>query len=285
MNPQKNIQKKEPVNLGLSPCPNDTFMFYALLHGRVEAPCKIIPQMYDVEELNRMALARKIDVSKVSYHLLGHVLDSYLLLKSGSALGWGCGPLLVARKQAQDTPIEQGLIAIPGEYTTAALLLRMYMPNARDLVPMYFAEIPEAVATGKVSAGVIIHESRFTYKKLGLHCVRDLGAWWEKTARQPIPLGGIIAKRTIDPHLTRAIEQAIKASIRYGFEHREETMEFVRSHAQETSVEVIDQHIDLYVNEFSTDLGSKGIQAVKSLLNNGYRKGIFPNPLSKALIL
>ncbi len=274
-----------PLNLGLSPCPNDTFMFYALLHGKVETPCEIIPHMHDVEELNRMVLSGNLDVSKVSYHLLGHVLESYLLLKAGSALGWGCGPLLVSRAKEARAHLERGPIAIPGEYTTAALLLRLYMPEASNLIPMYFARIPQAVAKGEVTAGVIIHESRFTYKNLGLHCIQDLGAWWEETARLPIPLGGIIAKRTIDSHVIIALDRAIRSSIEYAFEHRNETMQFVQAHAQETSTEVIDKHIELYVNEYSLNLGIKGIKAVKSLLDHGFQKGIFPNPFSMALSL
>ncbi len=279
------FRKDVTLDLGISPCPNDTFIFYALLHGKVDTPCRIVPHIFDVEELNNKVVEGELDASKVSYHLLGHVLESYVLLRSGSALGWGCGPLLVAKKEGACEGLERCAIAIPGRYTTAALLLRLYKPEASNLVPMFFAEIPRAVSTGEVDAGVIIHESRFTYMELGLHCIQDLGAWWEGKTGMPIPLGGIIARRSLDVSLLKDLDKAIHNSIKYAFEHRDETMEFVRAHAQETSQEVIDDHIALYVNEYSLDLGQKGTEAVEYLIDLGLQKGIFSAPPSEALTL
>lgn len=274
------------IELGISPCPNDTFSFYALLKGKVPSPCPLSLHVYDVEELNRMVLAGELDVSKVSYHLFGHVIGTYVLLRSGSALGWGCGPLLVARKgSACSVSLEGARVAIPGEYTTAAMLLRLYAPGATGLVPMFFADIPRAVASGRVDAGVIIHESRFTYRELGLACIQDLGAWWESNTRLPIPLGGIVAKRSLGRTLLKGLEEAIRNSIKYAFSHRNETVDFVKAHAQETSREVIDRHISLYVNEYSLDLGTEGIEAVRAFVEIGADAGVLPARSPEPIVL
>ncbi|RKX60671.1 MAG: 1,4-dihydroxy-6-naphthoate synthase [Thermodesulfobacteriota bacterium] len=271
----ENVGNNNRINLGFSSCPNDTFIFYALLHNKVHLKYKLSPLIADVEELNQRVLARSIDISKVSYHVLGHVLDDYMLLRSGSAMGRGCGPLFLARKPLDPQDFEQYRIAVPGEYTTATLLLKLFAPGIKELVPMNFALIAPAVAKGEVDGGIIIHETRFTYHELGLICIQDLGAWWEEKTGFPIPLGGIIARRSLDIELLQAIDAAIGMSIRLAFENPEATWDFVMEHAQEMSYEVVRRHIDLYVNQYTLDLGEEGIKAVEFLLKQGQKKGIF----------
>ena len=263
------------LTLGISPCPNDTFMFGALLTGRISTPFRFRLHMADVEELNRMVLAGSLDVSKVSYHLYGHVRNRYSCLRAGSALGRGCGPVLVSRGPVTGRGLAGLRIAIPGEYTTAALLLRMYSPDAGPLVTMNFARIPGAVASGEVDAGVIIHESRFTYRNLGLECVRDLGEWWEKGTGRPIPLGGIVARHDLGHAEKQALERSIRASIEYAFENRDEIFPFIKEHAQELDRDIIEQHIALYVNRYSIDYGDEGGEAIEFLLRRGSDAGIF----------
>jgi 1,4-dihydroxy-6-naphthoate synthase len=268
----------QTLALGYSPCPNDTFIFYALVHGRVDCSFgSIIERLEDVETLNRLALAKTLDISKVSYHLLGHIRDEYCLLRSGGALGRGCGPLLVAREPVALEDLAGRPVAIPGRYTTAALLLRLAAPWLDTLVEMPFHEIMGKVARGEVAAGAIIHESRFTYADYGLVRLMDLGAWWEEETGQPIPLGGIVARRSLGKHTISAIDAALKASVAYGFAHRSEAHGYIRSHSQEMSAKVCDAHIDLYVNNFSLDLGSAGETAVTTLLSRGEAIGLFPH--------
>ncbi|MCK4425230.1 MAG: 1,4-dihydroxy-6-naphthoate synthase [Deltaproteobacteria bacterium] len=271
----ENVGNNNKITLGLSSCPNDTFIFYALLHNKVSLQYKLSPLIADVEELNQRVLARSIDVSKVSCHVLGHVLDDYMLLRSGSAIGRGCGPLLLARTPLGPQNFEQCRIAVPGEYTTAALLLKLFAPGVKDLVPMNFASITQAVAEGKVDGGIIIHETRFTYHDLGLICIQDLGAWWEEKTGFPVPLGGIIAKRSLGTELLQAIDTALGMSIKLAFKNPEITWDFVREHAQEMSYEVMRKHIDLYVNQYTLDLGEEGIRAVEFLLELGQKGGVF----------
>ena len=271
----ENVGNNNRITLGLSSCPNDTFIFYALLHNKVPLQYKLSPLMADVEELNQRVLARSIDVSKVSFHVLGHVLDDYMLLRSGSAMGRGCGPLLLARTPLDPRNFDKYRIAIPGEYTTAALLLKLFAPGVKELVPINFALIARAVARGEVDGGIIIHETRFTYHDLGLICIRDLGAWWEEKTGFPIPLGGIIAKRSLGIELLQAIDAALRMSIESAFENPEAVWDFVMEHAQEMSCEVMRKHIDLYVNQYTLDLGEEGIKAVEFLLEQGQKKGAF----------
>lgn len=265
------------LSLGFSPCPNDTYIFQALVHGRVTMPSASFaaPLLEDVETLNAWALEGRLEVTKLSFHALGHVLDRYALLRTGAALGRGCGPLLVTGS-ARSGRMEQWRIAIPGELTTAALLLRIYRPDCRNLKVMRFDRIMEAISQGEVDAGVIIHESRFTYREQGLRCVRDLGEWWEETTGLPIPLGCIAARRTLASTQRGEIEAAIAASIRWADQHPEEGWEYIRSHAQEMEPAVMRSHIGLYVNDFSRDLGEDGLHAVRELLRRGAEAGIFP---------
>jgi 1,4-dihydroxy-6-naphthoate synthase len=264
--------------LGFSPCPNDTFIFDALVHGRV--PCgglSFCERLEDVETLNHLALSGVLDVSKVSYHLLGHILKDYLLLASGGALGRGCGPLLVAREPLDPAALAGRKIALPGRYTTAALLLRLFDPSLADFVYLPFDRIMGAVADGSVAAGVIIHESRFTFASHGLLKILDLGEWWERTTGHPIPLGGIAAKRTLGRDTLLALERGIAQSVDYARAHPAEARPYIRAHSQEMSDEVCDAHIGLYVNGFSRGLGSEGKGAVRLLLDHAAAAGIIPH--------
>jgi 1,4-dihydroxy-6-naphthoate synthase len=269
--------EKTHLSLGFSPCPNDTFIFDALVHGRV--PCgglSFSERLEDVETLNRMALAGLLDVSKVSYHLLGHILKDYQLLRSGGALGRGCGPLLVARQPLDPARLQEKRIALPGQYTTAALLLRLFAPELSNLVYLPFEKIMPAVADGSVDAGVIIHESRFTYAALGLLKVLDLGQWWERETGHPIPLGGIAARRSLGRDTLLALERGLTASVRYAFDHPGEARPYIRAHSQEMSDQVCDAHIGLYVNDYSLGLGDDGEAAVRLLLARAGAAGIIP---------
>ena len=265
------------LSLGFSPCPNDTFIFHALVHGRV--PCgglSFRERLEDVETLNRLALTGLLDVSKVSYHLMGRILKDYLLLRPGGALGRGCGPLLVAREPLDPAQLKGKRIALPGQFTTAALLLRLFDPSLTDLVYLPFDRIMGAVADGSVAAGVIIHESRFTFASLGLRQVLDLGQWWEAETGHPIPLGGIAARRSLGQETLLALERGLAQSVRYAFDHPGEARPYIRAHSQEMSDEVCDAHIGLYVNGFSQGLGDEGEKAVRLLLARATAAGIIP---------
>jgi 1,4-dihydroxy-6-naphthoate synthase len=266
------------LSLGYSPCPNDTFIFHALVAGRVELPgIRFRERLEDVETLNRLALARELDVTKVSYGALPHLLDEYVLLRSGGALGRGCGPLLVARPGTDPQRLRTGRVAIPGRLTTANLLLRLYEPRLPPGVEMVYSEIMPAVARGEVDAGLIIHESRFTYPEHGLERVVDLGEWWERETGAPIPLGGIVARRSLGADRIRDIEQAIRRSVEHAFQHPDASADYVRAHAQEMEPSVMRRHIELYVNPHSVDLGPEGEEAVRQLLR---RSSVFGLPSS-----
>lgn len=269
---------KNTLSLGFSPCPNDTFIFNALVHGQTGAGSPSFEEavLADVETLNEWAFAGRLDVTKLSFHALGHVLDHYVLLMAGSALGRGCGPLLVAREEFSPAALPRLTIAIPGRYTTAALLLQMYSPVALTTKVMRFDEIMPAIVAGEVDAGVIIHESRFTFQAHGLLLLQDLGAWWEQETGFPIPLGGIAAKRSLGKEKIQAIDRCIRASVSSAFARPEAGMPYIRQHAQELDDKVIKDHIGLYVNPFSLDLGEEGIAAVREFLERGRRLGLFP---------
>jgi 1,4-dihydroxy-6-naphthoate synthase len=255
------------LSLGFSPCPNDTFIFHALVHGAVVLPgVSFQPRLEDVETLNELALERALHVTKVSYGVLPRLLDDYVLLRSGGALGRGCGPLLVAREPLGVDELRNGRIAIPGRMTTANLLLRLFGPELPPGEEMVYSEIMPAVSSGRVDAGLIIHESRFTYPEHGLSLIADLGEWWEATTGSPVPLGAIVARRDLGSDRIREIEDAIRRSVHHAFHHPAASADYVQEHAQEMEPAVIRQHIDLYVNEFSLDLGRDGEEAVRQLL-------------------
>ncbi len=265
------------LSIGYSPCPNDTFIFYALMHGKI--PLNHVhfspPMLEDVETLNSWAMSSKLDVTKLSFHALGHVQDNYTMLESGAALGRGCGPLLVTRSGHDNKKPADWKIAIPGKYTTAALLLKLFLPNHCQTVIMRFDQIMDAVASGKVDGGVIIHESRFTYQDHGLACVQDLGEWWEQDTGLPIPLGCIAARNTLAMREIRAIEQAISDSVQWAHSHQDQCSRYIKEYAREIDDQVIAGHIGLYVNDFSVQLGNEGRAAVRELLDRGRAAGVF----------
>ena len=265
------------LSIGYSPCPNDTFIFYALAHGQIPLQYFSLapPVLDDVETLNQWALKGKLDVTKLSFHALGHVLDRYVMLSSGAALGRGCGPLLVTRPDVS-LDFSSSTIAIPGRYTTAAMLLKLYAPKAKQLRVMRFEEIMPAITEGKVEAGVIIHESRFTYQDNGLVPVQDLGEWWEELTGLPIPLGCIAAQRSLGHDVLAELDRSIRSSLEWARENPQECMGYIRGYAQEMEDSVLQSHIGLYVNDFSLDIGEEGKAAVSELLQRGIAAGVFP---------
>ncbi|CAN5535523.1 1,4-dihydroxy-6-naphthoate synthase [soil metagenome] len=265
------------LTLGFSPCPNDTFIFDALVHGRVAADgLRFDERLEDVETLNQLARRGELDVTKVSYGAIPYLLEEYLLLRSGGALGRGCGPLLVARPETEISALGARPIAIPGKLTTANLLLRLWNPSLPEGTEMLYSEIMPAVARGQVEAGLIIHESRFTYPDHGLVRLLDLGEWWEKETGLPIPLGGILARRSLGEAAIREVEAATRRSLEHAFRHPQDTDAYVRAHAQEMEVAVVRQHIELYVNRFSLELGEEGEAAVRELLARAAAAGLAP---------
>ncbi len=260
------------LRLGFSPCPNDTFIFFALATGKISfSPLDFVIE--DVETLNQKALARELEASKLSFGVFGHVLNHYELLPVGAALGFGCGPLLVAKKEIDHA---QARVAVPGLYTTAYLLLRLYAPKLKEAIPMRYDQIMPAVAQGEVEAGLIIHESRFVYQEYGLRKILDLGAWWEEETGSPIPLGGVFVRRELPQRIKTSLVFAIRKSLQYAKENFSEALPFIKKYAQEMSDEVIKKHIKTYVNQFTEDLGEQGLRAVRILLEQASKKGLIP---------
>jgi 1,4-dihydroxy-6-naphthoate synthase len=254
------------LTLGFSPCPNDTFIFDALVNNKIDSEdLSFEVLMEDVQTLNQWALEGKLAITKLSYGVLPLVLDKYIVLNSGSALGKGVGPLLISNSPASKQEVEQQLIAIPGENTTAHLLFSLAFPNAKNKVFLRYDEIENFVLENK-GLGVIIHENRFTYQAKGLYKIIDLGDYWEQETGNAIPLGGIVIKTDIDITVQKKIDTLIKKSIKYAFSKYPELNDYIRSHAQEMSEAVMRQHIDLYVNNYSLDLGAKGKAAIHELL-------------------
>jgi 1,4-dihydroxy-6-naphthoate synthase len=264
------------LSLGYSPCPNDTFIFYALVHGKVDAGgLRFREILEDVETLNQMARRAELDITKISFHAYGHLRKTYCLLRSGGALGKGCGPLVVSKNYQQMKDLKGKKIAVPGKLTTAFLLLQLFDPSLRERVMvMPFHRIIDALRNDEADAGLIIHESRFTYQDAGLRQVLDLGEWWEKETGLPIPLGGIIAKRELGEGLIREIEKGIRKSLEYAIANSGEPRSYIKKHSQEIENSVIEQHIGLYVNDYSLDLGVDGIRAVHELFRLSEEKGI-----------
>ncbi len=257
------------LTLGFSPCPNDTFIFDALVNGKIDTGgLSFDVVLEDVQTLNQWAIEGKLDISKISYGVLPLVLKQYTVLNSGGALGKGVGPLLITKDRAiTKESINNAKIAIPGVNTTAHLLFSMAFPSAKNKSFHVFHEIEELVLSGQVDAGVIIHENRFTYQQKGLYKIIDLGDYWEQQTGVPIPLGGIAAHNRIIDAVALQVDQCIKKSVEYAFAHYPQVSDYVRQHAQEMSEDVMRQHIDLYVNEFSIDLGNPGKKAVNTLMN------------------
>lgn len=265
----------QKLTLGFSPCPNDTFIFDAMVHGKVETEgLEFEVVLGDVEELNDRALKQELDITKLSYHAMAFCLDDYQLLNAGSALGSGVGPLLIAKKELTLTEVNQAKIAIPGKYTTANFLLLLAYPEAQNKAEVLFSEVERMVLSGEVDAGLIIHENRFTYAQKGLKKIIDLGDFWEKHSGSLIPLGGIVTRRKFDAELQQKIDRVLKRSIQYAAAHPSSSKEYVRMHAQEMDEGVTQQHIELYVNEYSVDLGEKGRAAVETLFAKAIEKKI-----------
>lgn len=263
------------LSLGYSPCPNDTYIFYALAHNKVTIPgYKFEERLEDVETLNQLALKGLLDLTKVSYHALGHLRDRYVLLRSGGALGRGCGPLVIAPKASDMQGLRGKRIAIPGKLTTANLLLQLYGEGYDNLLTVPFEQIMPTLQRGDADAGVIIHESRFTYREAGFHEILDLGAWWEEDSGLPIPLGGILARRNLGPETIQAVDQAIRSSLDFARQNPQLPRNYIKKHSQELSDMVIDAHIELYVNDFSLNLGEQGVAAVEVLMTRAEERGL-----------
>jgi len=266
---------KRTISIGFSPCPNDTFIFDALVNGRMDnGDIAFKVYLEDVETLNRWAMEGRLDITKISYHALCFCNDRYQLLQSGSALGRGCGPLLIAKKMLTEREVIEGVIAIPGKYTTANLLFSLAYPQANNTREVMFSAIEDQVLSGEVTAGVIIHENRFTYESKGLCKILDLGEFWEMDTGYPIPLGGIVIKRDWPEEDKLLINRLIAESVAHAFAHPDDSRDYVRCHAQEMDEEVTRQHIDLYVNEYSLALGLPGQQAVRHLFEKAAESGI-----------
>jgi 1,4-dihydroxy-6-naphthoate synthase len=264
------------LSLGYSPCPNDTFVFGALAQGLISGAPAFAHRLEDIETLNGLALEGQLEVAKVSFHALGHLRQEYCLLRAGGALGRGCGPLVVARSPVAPADLHTLKIGAPGKLTTAVLLLRLFDPRIGELVYMPFHRIMEAVRAGEVDAGLIIHESRFTYPQYGLVQVMDLGQWWEEETGHPIPLGGIAVRRSLGAELIGAVDRSLRASVEYAHAHPEKVHAYVAQHAQELDPQVTQAHIALYVNEHTLDYGPVGEVAIGDLLARAAWAGIVP---------
>ncbi len=258
---------KQILSLGFSPCPNDTFIFDALVNGKIDTGnLGFDVVLDDVQTLNEWALAGKLHITKLSYGVLPLVLQQYRVLNSGSALGRGVGPLLISKEAGRAFDAAKDTVAIPGEHTTANLLFSLAYPNTVKKIYMRYDQIEQAVLTGQVAAGVIIHENRFTYRAKGLHLVTELGNYWEQQTGHPIPLGGIVIQKDIPLSIQQQVDGLIAQSIVYAFDHYPQLSDYVRAHAQEMEEAVMRQHIDLYVNDFSHHLGPAGRAAVLRLM-------------------
>lgn len=250
------------LTLGFSPCPNDTFIFDALVHKKIDLEGLEFDVVFsDVEQLNKWALQGKLDVTKLSFSAFSRCLSKYILLDSGSALGRNCGPLLIKRPGTSLT--SDSKIAIPGEYTTANFLLSISDPQYFNKIEVVFSEIENAILKGDVDAGLIIHESRFVYHQKGLEKVKDLGEFWEQKTGFPLPLGGICIKRDLPHKIQKKMERVLRKSVEYALANRQGSFKFIKSHAQQMEHDVIEAHIDLYVNNYSISLGEEGRSSVR----------------------
>lgn len=278
------------LTLGFSPCPNDTFIFDALIHGKIATEGLSFKVFYDdVETLNQKALAGELDITKLSFHAFAYVAAQYALLNAGSALGFGVGPLLICKKENAER-IENQLktgdwelkIGIPGKYTTANFLLGVAYPQLTNKQEMVFSEIEAALLNNAIDLGLIIHENRFTYEAKGLHKVIDLGAYWEEFSGCAIPLGGIVVNRKLPIEIQEKVNRLVRKSVEFAFENPKSGLEFIRQHAQAMDEEVMYKHIELYVNNYSVDLGTEGRKAIDTLFDIAAKKKIIP-PIAQSL--
>lgn len=272
------------LTLGFSPCPNDTFIFDAMVNGLIDTGGITFEYvMEDVETLNLWAEKGKLDITKLSYNTFIHTVNKYALLHSGSALGEGVGPLLVAKKPMDLSQIESFTIAIPGFKTTANLLLSLAFPQAINKTELVFSDIETAVLNGDFDAGLIIHEGRFTYEAKGLSKLIDLGDWWEQTTHSAIPLGGIVIRRSFDKDLCARVDNIIKQSLAYSWKRYPALSPFITTNAQEMEEDVMRKHIQLYVNDYSTDLGEKGRNAIKTLFQKANEGGLLKEEMPTSI--
>ena len=263
--------------MGYSTCPNDAFIFHAMTHGLVDCgSLRFEPTLKDVETLNQEARSQTLDVTKLSFAAIGQFQETYGLLRSGAALGRGCGPLIVARSGNDLSGLHASTVAVPGLWTTAYLLLGLYLSGHPKAVPMTFDRVMPAVAKSDFDYGVIIHEGRFTFESYGLVDLLDLGQWWEDETGLPIPLGGIAIRRELGPLTAEKVETIIRESVLYAFDHPEASRSHVKTHAQEMADDVIDQHITLYVNDDSVSIGEEGAAAIEMLFERGRESRVIP---------
>jgi 1,4-dihydroxy-6-naphthoate synthase len=265
------------LTLGFSPCPNDTFIFDAMVHGRIDTEgLEFDYFLSDVEELNRKAIATEVDISKISYHAYAYVAQNYLILDSGSALGYNNGPILISKHDIGTSDLERRKIAIPGKFTTANLLFSIAWPDAKNKVEYLFSDIDSAIVNEEVDAGLIIHETRFTYYKKGLHRLADLGEFWEQLTGLPIPLGAIVINRNIPEDIALKVNRILRKSLEYAYKDSFASYDFVAGNAKEMDSTIMNNHIKLFVNEFSLDLGVKGRDAINGLFRIAGEKGVIP---------
>ncbi len=279
------------LTLGFSPCPNDTFIFDALIHHKIDTEGLDFEVFFDdVETLNQKAFRGELDVTKLSYHAFAYVTNQYVLLDAGSALGFGVGPMLICKdekfldQEYLKSNIANLKIAIPGKYTTANFLLSLTFPEGKNKKEVLFSEIENQLLRGETDMGLIIHENRFTYQQKGLHKIMDLGDFWEQQTSCAIPLGGIVANRNLPEEIQHKINRVLKKSVEFAFENPKSGLEFIRSHSQEMSEEVMYKHIDLYVNKYSVHLGGEGRKAIKILFDKALASGVIPK-IEKDLFL
>lgn len=269
------------LSLGFSPCPNDTFIFDALIHHKIDTEGLEFDVYFDdVETLNQKALKGVLDISKLSFHAFAHVAAQYALLDSGSALGFGVGPLLICKDERFLDPSQlersNPSIGIPGVLTTANFLLGIAYPNLQNKVLKVFSDIEESLLSGEIDLGLIIHENRFTYAEKGLSKIVDLGSFWENLTGCAIPLGGIVINRNIDPEVQHKVNRVLRKSVEYAFANPKSGINFIREHAQEMEEAVMYKHIELYVNQYSLDLGTEGRKAIDILFKMATEKGLIP---------
>jgi 1,4-dihydroxy-6-naphthoate synthase len=267
------------LTLAYSPCPNDCFMFDAMVHGRIDTEgLEFAVRLLDIDALNTAAIAGEHDATKLSFHAYPYCAGAYVLLDAGSALGNNCGPLLISKREIPRDEVAAGAvrIAIPGTLTTANFLCGLAFPNAQDKTPIVFSDIEPAVLDGRFDAGVIIHENRFTYESKGLKKIIDLGEFWEAETGAPIPLGGIVVRRALSDQVKQSLNRVMRRSVEFAFAHPEASRPYVRAHAQEMSEAVMYKHIELYVNRYSVDLGSAGRRAIELMFARASALGIVP---------
>ena len=266
------------LSLGFSPCPNDAFIFDAMVHGKIDTEgLEFSYLLADVEELNQKAFRGELDITKLSFHAFLHLANQYVLLQSGAALGSNAGPLLVSKIPLTMADLAGKRIGIPGKNTTANLLLSLAAPKLTDKVEIIFSDIEKAVCDGEIDAGLIIHESRFTYQQKGLLKVADLGEFWESKTHAPIPLGGIVARRNFTSELIHKLDRVLKRSVEFAFANPDSSSDFVSINAQEMDKDVMKKHIELYVNNYSIQLGNTGREAVKLLFQEALKAGLIPD--------